>query len=289
MNQLGLIKEAVPSWVLGVTGRKGLVVGLRLTQWWVWSSYRSAGPEVWKKSQMWGGREWGESETPKGTFIFLLPLSTLTLKPKAGILYHRTGHKLCSRLRVAEGEDVAGAGEGCGPTPTGKVPGWVTMCWQVWSSPRSHTLTFTTWKLPFHFYLPNAPQISVVGNPEELHTEGNSRKELVKLAWCKTAAPMFQWCHFTDAHGLTEVQRVGNLLEGALRQSLLTHFFPGSLGSDRKKRRMYLWSYFPKKALVNILVWSLCSLFLSLSIHLVQIFKKNGILAYMIFYNLFFF
>lgn len=145
---------------------------------------------------MWGGREWGQSETPKGTFLFLLPLPTLTLKPKAGTFYHRLGHKLCSRLTAAEGEDVAEAGEACGPTPPGKAPGWVTMCWQVWSSPRSHTLTFTTWKLPVHFYFPNAPQIlqEVLRDHREKVILGNiapawlSWPDTRPLHWCSNDA-----------------------------------------------------------------------------------------------------
>lgn len=127
MHWLGLIKEAVPPAPMSTGGDREEGIGYRA------ETLPSDGSEVAidhqghksrRKARCEVVESEGKVEPPKtiGTFIFLLPIPTLTLKLKAVTLYHELGHKLCSILRVFEREDMAGAGEGCGPTPTEKVP-----------------------------------------------------------------------------------------------------------------------------------------------------------------------
>lgn len=137
-------------------------------------------------------RKWSPED--KWAPVCLLPLPALTVKHKAGALFHRPGHTLCPALRVAE-EEVAGTGGAVGSQQQGKPAGGrqhVT----CWSSPCSCAWTFTAWKLLLHFCLPTALQVSVMDKPNlEPHREGTSEKSssgLVKLTQYQTSTLMFQ-------------------------------------------------------------------------------------------------
>lgn len=101
--------------------------------------------------------------------------------------------------------------------------------------------TLTAQELLLHFYLLNAPQISVVGNPDlEPHREGNSVKysfSLVKLGQYKATMLIVVVPLLSPVEG----KRI--TLEGTLKQSLLTSLFPGNLafevlGQTENKRNL---------------------------------------------------
>lgn len=83
------------------------------------SCFRSADQKSRRKA---GCDVGGQTGTLKDKWdpYFSLASSNLVYKHKAGTLYHRPGHMLCSGPRVAEGEELAGAGGAVGPHQQGK-------------------------------------------------------------------------------------------------------------------------------------------------------------------------
>lgn len=176
---------------------------------------------------MWYRNEWGQSETPKsnGTPICLLPFPTLTMKHKAGTFITDWDITLCWDHCWQELEELwahtnrksqqMGDGVPCGEAAPGAV-----------HRPLQHeSCCFTSTFQMLHEYL---LWTTLTWNHIGKVIWGNT--VLAWLSWPNTkpvSTLMFQslasekeWSWVAPYRG-----REGNLLEGILKQGLLTHLF----------------------------------------------------------------